>query len=95
MRSPTALRPALPAAPLARLAALALTLAVTLAAPRAAGAQGAPAAAAAGAATNAAPVALPEGWRMRLDRPGARTEGMRFERAGTGLHATIPSRVST
>ena len=60
-------------------------VAATVAAPLALGAQ-APAQPAAN--VTSAPVALPTGWQMRLDRPGAKTDGMRFVTMGKGLHAT-------
>ncbi|MGZ8469545.1 MAG: hypothetical protein ACXWZ7_09020 [Gemmatirosa sp.] len=38
--------------------------------------------------TAAAPVVLPGGWSMRLDRDGAATGALKFFAMGTGLHAT-------
>lgn len=40
------------------------------------------------AAAAAAPVVLPGGWAMRLDRDGAATAGLKFATMGTGFHAT-------
>ena len=42
-----------------------------------------------GAPTAAAPVVLPGGWSMRLDRDGASTAGLKFVTMGTGYHATM------
>jgi hypothetical protein len=68
---------------------LAALVPALLAAPCALRAQ-APAQPAANAAAKAAaaPVVLPGGWSMRLDRDGANTTALRFFTAGTGLHAT-------
>ena len=45
-----------------------------------------------GAPTAAAPVVLPGGWAMRLDRDGASTAGLTFAAMGSGYHAvTGPS----
>ena len=41
-----------------------------------------------GAPTAAAPVVLPGGWSMRLDRDGASTAGLTFAAMGAGYHAT-------
>lgn len=64
---------------------LAALVPALLAAPCAARAQ-APAQPAASVA--AAPVVLPGGWSMRLDRDGAATAGLKFATMGTGFHAT-------
>lgn len=40
------------------------------------------------AAAPAAPVVLPGGWAMRLDRDGAKTDALKFVTMGSGYHAT-------